>query len=472
MTAVKKHRDFTTGPIFFPVLTFAVPIVLSGLLQILYNMADQVVVGQFSGDPNALAAVGSTASLTSLLTNFALGLSAGAGVVVAQHFGAARKRELEQAVHTSIALSLVCGVVFGLIGVFGSRVLLALMGTQPEILETAALYMRINFLAFPATMVYNFGATILRSVGNSRLPLYILAAAGLINVGFNLVFVIVFDLGVLGVALATAIAQYLSAITVMIVLARSKAEYRFSLKKMRIHHGILGNVLRIGVPSGIQGCCFALANVIIQTAVNSFPATVLPSGETITDTVTGRTISSSIEAFVYVAMHAFLQATLTFVGQNYGAGKRDRMKRSLFSALFWVGTIGLGIGVLLLLFFEPLCALYIDTSLPGVELVLARARESAVIVLPTYFLCGIMEVLSGYLRGRGCSLVPMISSLFGACVFRIFWIKVIFPLAPFHTLGGIIVSWPVSWVMVCVLHLLTIVFVLNKEKRQRTAILS
>ncbi len=472
MLTAKKQRDFTDGPIFFPILAFTVPIILSGMLQILYNMADQVVVGQFSGDPNALAAVGSTSSLSGLLTNFALGLSAGAGVVVAQQFGANHKKELGEAVHTSVALSLICGIFFGLVGVLFSRPLLSLMGTQPEILELASLYMKINFAAFPATMVYNFGSTILRSVGNSKLPLYILAAAGLINVGLNLLFVIVFDMSVLGVALATAIAQYLSAITVMIVLAKSKADYRFSIKKFGIERGILGSILRIGVPSGIQGCCFALANVIIQTAVNSFPATTLPSGEVITDTVTGRTISSSIENFVYVAMHAFLQATLTFVGQNYGARKNDRMKKSLFSALFWVSAVGFGVGILLWVFFTPLCSLYIDTSLPGVALVLAKARESGSVVLPLYFLCGIMEVLSGYLRGRGCSFIPMLSSLFGACVFRIFWIKVIFPLAPFHTLGGIIISWPVSWVLVCGLHLITIFVVLHKEKRRKQTLLS
>ena len=466
MTSVKKHRDFTTGPIFFPILAFTVPIILSGVLQIFYNMADQMVVGQFSGDPNALAAVGSTGSMTALLANFALGISAGAGVVVAQCFGGGKKEGLSHAVHTSMALSLLCGLVFGMLGFFLSRPMLVWMGTQPAVLDTAVMYIKIYFLGFPATMVYNFGGTILRSIGNSRLPLYILALAGIVNVGLNLVFVIVFDMSVLGVALATAIAQYLSAGAVTVALMRAKGDYRFFIGKMRIHRSVLGGILRIGVPSGIQGCCFALANVIITTAVNSLPATTLPSGQVITDAVTGRTISSSLEAFVYVAMHAFLQATLTFVGQNYGAGKADRTRKSLFSALFWVVCVGLGSGLIILLFFRPLCTMYIDTSLPGVELVLARARESGSVVLSTYFLCGVMEVLSGYLRGRGCSLIPMISSLFGACVFRILWIRFLFPLPALHNLSGVALSWTASWILVSALHLLTIFYVSRKEKKR------
>lgn len=469
MTAVKKQRDFTTGPIFFPTLFFTIPIILSGLLQIFYNMADQVVVGQFSGDPNALAAVGSTSSITTLLANFAIGISIGAGVVVAQHFGAGRREKLSEAVHTSMALALASGVFFALLALLLSRPLLALMGTQPIILDTAALYIKIYFLGFPATMVYNFGATILRSVGNSRLPLYILAAAGVVNVALNLVFVIAFDMSVLGVAWATTISQYLSAVAVTVALMRTRGEHRFFIRKLRFHRDSLGNILRIGVPSGIQGCCFALANVFIQAAVNSFPAVTLPSGEVITDVVTGRTISASIENFVYVAFHSFLQTTLTFVGQNFGAGKQDRVKKSLFANLFWVTVVGLSVGFLLLLLFRPLCALYIDTALPGTELVLAKARESGVVMLSTYFLCGIMEVLSGYLRGQGCSMMPMISSLFGACVFRILWIELVFPIPFFHSLSGIVLSWPASWVLVIGLHLVTL-YAFNRKKRRETSV--
>ncbi|MBO7170598.1 MAG: MATE family efflux transporter [Clostridia bacterium] len=471
MTAVKKQRDFTTGPLFMPALLFTVPIILSGLLQIFYNMADQIVVGQFSGDPNALAAVGSTSSITTLLANFSIGISIGAGVVVAQHFGAARREKLSEAVHTSMALALLLGVFFALVAFLLSRPLLVLMGTQPIILDTAALYIKIYFLGFPATMVYNFGATILRSVGNSRLPLYILAAAGVVNVALNLVFVIAFDMSVLGVAWATTISQYLAAVAVTVALMRTKGDHRFFVRKLRFHRSSLGNILRIGVPSGIQGCCFALANVFIQSAVNSFPAVTLPSGEVITDVVTGRTIAASIENFVYVAFHSFLQTTLTFVGQNYGAGKQDRVKRSLYVNLFWVTVVGVSVGLLLLAFFRPLCALYIDTSLPGTELVLAKARESGVVMLSTYFLCGIMEVFSGYLRGQGCSLMPMISSLFGACVFRILWVELVFPIPFFHSLSGIVLSWPASWVLVIGFHLLTIYFV-KRKSRQKGASLS
>ena len=465
----KIVKDFTTGPIFFPTLFFTIPIILSGLLQIFYNMADQVVVGQFSGDPNALAAVGSTSSITTLLANFAIGISIGAGVVVAQHFGAARREKLSEAVHTSMALALILGVFFALVAFFFSRPLLVLIGTQPIILDMAALYIKIYFLGFPATMVYNFGATILRSVGNSRLPLYILAAAGMVNVALNLVFVIAFDMSVLGVAWATTISQYFSAVAVTVALMRAKGDHRFFVRKLRFHRDSLGNILRIGVPSGIQGCCFALANVIIQSAVNSLPATTLPSGEVITDVVTGRTISASIENFVYVAFHSFLQTTLTFVGQNFGAGKQDRVKKSLFANLFWVTAVGVSVGLLLLAFFRPLCALYIDTSLPGTELVLAKARESGVVMLSTYFLCGIMEVLSGYLRGQGCSLTPMISSLFGACVFRILWIELVVPIPFFHSLAGIVLSWPASWVLVIGLHLATL-WIFERRKKRKSSV--
>lgn len=455
MQKTKKSTEFTEGPIFFRMLIFAVPIMLSGVLQLLYNMSDQVVVGQFSGDPNALAAVGSTGALTNMIVNLLMGLSVGSGVVVAQCFGAKLEKEISRTVHTSLTVALIGGIIFGLIGVLSARQLLELMRTNEDVIDSATLYMTIIFCGVPASSVYNFGATILRSVGDSRSPLIILATTGLVNVAFNLIFVIVFHLGVAGVAIATIIAQYLSAIAVVALLMRTNECYRFRFSKVCIDKEIFGKILRMGIPSGIQGTLFSLSNVMIQSSINTFPPT----------TISGNTAGSTIDGFTYTVMNSFYHASLTFTGQNYGAGKRKRIYRVLWYSLFQVTVIGIGVGFIEICFARELASLFVDTSQPHASAIIEAAVTRLDFMLKCYFLCGIMEVLTGHLRGLGYSVVPMLSSMFGACVFRIAWILFVFPLEAFNTPIGLYWSFPLSWILTCVLHLITCLVAGIKLKR-------
>ncbi len=454
MQKTKKSAEFTEGPIFFRMLIFAVPIMLSGVLQLLYNMADNVVVGQFSGDPNALAAVGSTGALTNMIVNLLMGLSVGSGVVVAQYFGAKQEKEISRTVHTSLTISLIGGIIFGLFGVLSARHLLELMKTNAEVIDSATLYITIIFLGVPASSVFNFGSTILRSVGDSRRPLIILASTGLVNVAFNLFFVIVCHMGVAGVAIATIISQYLSAAAVVAILMRSDECYQFRFKKICIDKEIFGKILRMGIPSGIQGTLFSLSNVMIQSSINTFPPT----------TISGNTAGSTIDGFTYTVMNSFYHAALTFTGQNYGAGKRKRIYKVLLYALLQVTVIGIGVGFLEICFARELASLFVDQSQPHAAAVIEAAVTRLDFMLRCYFLCGIMEVLTGHLRGLGYSIVPMLSSLFGACVFRIAWIMFVFPLEGFNTPIGLYWSFPLSWLLTCILHLITCIAARKKVK--------
>jgi putative MATE family efflux protein len=454
MPQVKKKADFTDGKLFLPLLLFSLPIIATGVLQLLYNMADQIVVGQFSGDANALAAVGSTSSLVHLIVNFLIGISAGTSVMIAQTYGAKQYDRVNAAVHTSLAFALIGGIAVGAVGFFAARPLLVLMGTKAEILEMAALYVKITVCGLPGAAIYNFGAAILRSVGNSKTPLLILASTGVVNVLLNLVFVIVFHMSVAGVALATIIAQYLSAAVVVFVLMRANGPHRFSFKKARIELRALGTILRIGMPSAVQSCLFSFSNVIIQSAVNTFPTT----------TISGFTVALSVEGITFTAMNSFHQSTVTFVGQNYGAHKPKRLRRILWYAVLQVALVGLSIGYLELLFAEPLSSLFVDMSLPEAPAIVAAAGERMRVILGTYFLCGIMEVLTGYLRGMGYSLVPMISCVFGVCALRIFWVLVLFPLDAFHSVAGLLLSFPVSWLVVILFHSCTILYSRRKVR--------
>ena len=453
MTTVKK--DFTEGPLFFRIFLFAIPVMLTGLLQHLYNMADHFVVGRFSGDPFALAAVGSTGSLISLVINLALGLTAGVGVLVAQHYGARRDEDVSRVVHTGAMASLISGVAFGVLGIAISRPALLLMGTKPEILEAATLYMRIYLVGFPATMLFNCGAAALRAVGNSRVPLYILAASGVANVGMNVFFVAVCGMGVEGVALATAISQYISCVAVWVYLYRVDGSYRFRFRSLGIARRALVGILRIGIPSGVQGSLFAVSNVIIASAVNTFS----------TATVSGNTVASNIDALVYFGMTAYYQAALTVTGQNYGARKMKRVYRGLLYSLLQVTMVGVIIGAVCFPLMRQLSSLFVDTTLADASLVLDAAEMRLSLMLPFYFLCGIMETLTGYLRGIGFSVIPMLSSLFGACFFRVFWVTVLFPLPALHSLYGLFASFPFSWLLTTLLHFAVCLYAVHREKK-------
>ncbi len=434
----KEKHSFTEGPLFFKITAFALPIILTGILQILYNMADNIVVGSFSGDNTAVAAVGSTSSLNHLILNLLLGMSAGAGIAVAQSFGAKDERAVRETVHTSMLLSVIAGVAIAIIGFIFAPYALKLMRINPEIIDKSALYIRIICLGIPASSVYNFGASILRSVGDSKTPLIILSSTGLLNVVLNLLFVIVFHMTVDGVAYATIASQYLSAVVIVIILIKRKSEcYALMPDRLKLHRASLNKILRIGIPAGLQGSMFSLANVFIMSAVNSFSLAV----------ISAYTIATSIEGITFTCMDSFQQAAMTFTGQNFGAGNRDRVKKVLLFSVIQVTVAGVLVGQGELLLGRQLAGLFIDAADPAREEVIHHAMQIMRLFLNTYFICGIMSVLSGAVKGLGASISPMILSLLGVCVLRLWWIYAIFfPSEKMSSITEMLFCFPLSWV--------------------------
>lgn len=455
--ATKTKRDLTEGPLFLPMIYFVIPIILTGMLQILYNMADNIVVGRFSGDDLALAAVGSTSSLSNLIINLLMGIAGGSGVVIAQSYGAKNHEKLSKAVHTSMLFSLIGGIAFCIIGLLISRPALALMDTKDELMSRAVLYLRIICLGIPASSVYNFGAATLRSVGDSKTPLIILASTGLVNVVLNLVFVIVFGMSVDGVALATIASQYISAVTVVIILMKRKNQpYALEKEKLGIDKKLLGEILRLGLPAGFQGTLFSISNIILTAGMNTLATT----------DIAGKTIAINIEGLVYTAMNSYLHASMTFTGQNYGAKKPDRIKKSIYYAVLQALIVGSVGGFILIIFGEPLAKLYIDATDPNRELVLAAALELMTFMLSCYFLCGIMDTLSGALRGLGYSMIPMIVSIGAICVLRAIWVFFVFPLEQFHSLIGIYTIYPISWSLGILFNSIALLILYPKIKKK------
>ena len=458
MTKIKKNSNFTEGPLFWRIILFALPIMATGVLQILYNMADNIVVGQFSGDETALGSVGSTSSLTNLIVNLLLGIAGGTSVVVAQAYGAKQEKVVSRAVHTALTFSLIGGIVFAIIGLAISEPALVAMKTKPALLEGAILYFRIICIGIPASSVYNFGAAILRSVGDSKTPLIILASTGLVNVGLNFLFVLGFSMSVDGVAIATIVSQYLSAITVVTVLwIRREQSYGFSFKNFCFDFRIFRRILRFGVPAGLQGSMFSISNVLLTSGVNQLADSAIKA----------YTISCNIDAITYTACNSFHHAAMTFTGQNYGAGKYGRIKRVIFLSLIQVTLFGIAIGQLELLFGDQLASLYIAADDPNREEIMAITSEILLLLLNTYFLCGIMDVLSGLLKGLGYSLAPMIMSLTGICVFRVIWVFTVFTIEIFHTPTGLLLCYPLSWSLTALMFIPTLIFAWFKLKRQR-----
>lgn len=426
----KKYEiDMCSGGILKKMLLFAVPLMLSSILQLLFNAADVVVVGKFAGD-NSLAAVGSTTALINLLTNLFLGLSVGANVTAARFYGSKSNNELSKTVHTAISLSAISGFILTVIGLLFAKQILVLMQTPPEVCDLASIYMRIYFAGMIPNMIYNFGSAILRSVGDTKRPLYYLFIAGIINVILNLLFVIVFRMDVAGVALATIISQTISAVLIIRCLMKETGGIQFSFKKLHIDKKILVVILRIGLPAGFQGVIFALSNVVIQSSINIFGKTV----------IAGNSAAANIEGFVYMAMNAFHQATISFVSQNYGAGYHKRINRIFLTALCCVATVGLVFGNSVVLFGEPLLGIYSDSQ-PVIEAGMIRL----LMICSPYALCGIMDVTVGLLRGIGYSIIPTIVSLIGVCGLRLVWIATIFQIPEYHTVESIYISYTITW---------------------------
>ena len=453
----KAKRDLTEGHLFIPMLLFVIPIILTGMLQMCYNMADNIVVGRFSGDDLALAAVGSTTSLSNLVVNLLMGLAGGAGVVIAQSYGAKDYEKLSRASHTSAVFSLIGGIIFCIFGLLISKPALILMGTKEELLRPAVTYMRIICLGIPASAIYNFGAATLRSVGDSKTPLTILSLSGLMNVGLNLFFVIVCNLSVEGVSLATIISQYISATAVTLILFKRKnAPYSLKKEKLQIDRDLLKKILRLGLPAGIQGTLFSISNIILTAGMNTLPTT----------DISGKTIAINIESIVHTAMNSYLHAAMTFTGQNYGAKKPDRVKKSIIYAVIQVTVIGILGGQLIMLFGRPLANLYIDANDPNKAEVMAAALQLMKFMLSVYFLCGIMDTLSGALRGLGYSMIPMIVSIGAICVLRAIWIFFVFPTEPFHSLIGIYTIYPISWSIGLVAMIIALLILYPRIKKK------
>ena len=436
-TEKKKHEiDMVNGPILKKMLVFSFPLMCSGILQLLFNAADVIVVGRFAGD-NSLAAVGSTTSLIMLLSNAFIGLSVGGNVLAARYFGAKKEKDLSQTVHTAIAVSIISGVFLMIIGIILARPILHLMQAPDTVIDLSALYLRIYFLGMPAMMLYNFGSSILRAKGDTRRPLIFLSIAGVLNVALNLLFVIRFHMDVAGVATATAISQCLSAALVIRCLMREEDGFRLSLRKLRIEREKLASIVRIGLPAGFQGVLFSLSNVIIQSSINSF-------GDV---TMAGSAAAANVEDFTYMAMNAFYQAAISFTGQNAGAGRYDRVKPIMIRAVSCAAATGLVLGNLSYIFGAPLLSIY--TSSP--EVVAEGFKRLAFICIP-YFLDGIMDALVGVLRGLGYSVVPMAVSLIGICGLRVVWIGTIFQIPAFHSVETVYISYPITWIITSAAH--------------------
>ena len=439
--------DMCNGPILSKMLRFSIPLMCSSVLQLLFNAADIVVVGRWAGD-NSLAAVGSNTALIGLLTNLFVGLAVGANTLAAKYYGARDRDALHRVVHTSILLSIISGLVLTVVGVFGARTILIWMQTPENVLDLATLYLRIYFLGMTATMVYNFGAALLRAEGDTQRPLYFLSLAGVVNIVLNLFFVIVCKLDV---AIATVISQCISASLVLRCMVKDTGPLHLDLKKMRLHPQAMRQILRIGLPAGFQGILFSLSNVVIQSSVNTF-------GEVI---MAGNSAAANIEQFVYVSMNAMYQATISFTSQNYGAGNYHRIRKIMIRAQGCVLVVGLVLGNAATLAGRVLLSIY-TTSPPVIEAGLVRMG----IVCTTYALCGMMDVMVGGLRGIGYSIMPMLVSLVGACGLRLLWIATIFQLPQFHTIQTIYWSYPISWAITFGVHVICFLWAMKKVKRQ------
>ena len=442
------EMDMCSGPVLGKILIYSFPLMLSGILQLLFNAADVIVVGRYAGS-QSLAAVGSTGALINLLINVFIGLSVGVNVLVAQYYGAKRDQDVNETVHTAVAISLLSGVFLVALGLLVTRPLLELMGTPEEVLDQACLYMRIYFIGMPASMLYNFGAAILRAVGDTQRPLYFLFIAGIVNVLLNLFCVIVLHMGVEGVAIPTVISQCVSATLVLLCLVKSDAVYRVNLKELHIYKEKLLQMIKIGVPAGIQSATFSISNVLIQSTINSFGSTV----------VAGSSASSNLEGFVYTAMNAFAQAAVTFTSQNMGARKYHNLDRVMRNCLLCAVVTGILLGGGAALAGRQLLHFYSSD-----EAVIAAGYERLWIICGTYLLCGIMDTLASSLRGLGYSVLPMVVSLIGSCLLRLVWIATIFQLnrTPFM----LYISYPISWVLTASVHLICLLVVRRKLQKK------
>lgn len=455
----KQNPSMTEGALFGKMMLYTIPIIITGILQLFFNAADLVIVGQFGeSKSDAIAAVGQTGAITSLITSFFIGCSAGSGVVVAHAIGAQNSAGVHKAVHTIIPFAAVGGALISVLGIILAEPMLVLISTPKEIFDLATVYMQIIFAGMMPNMVYNFGAAVLRAAGDSKRPLYYLIIAGILNVGLNLIFVLVLHMDVAGVALATVISQLLSAVLVIMALVRRKDDCRFVFKKMRFYSEPLKRIFKMGVPAGVQSSLFSVSNVIIQSSINSLESAYA-------GIIAGNAAASSIQNFAFMVNEGFKQTAMNYAGQNIGAGKYDRVRHIGSISLISCTVVAIIVGIAMTAAARPLLGIYITDSPAAVELGVIKMWYMC---LP-FFIGGIMDVTTGLLRGMGQSVFPMLASVFGVCVFRIIWIYTIFQIPAYHTPESLWVSYLISWAITFVFQYVVFKVVVNRKiKKQKS----
>ena len=446
----KKVVNMLEGPLLGPIFLFAMPLFITSVLQLAFNAVDIIVVGKFTGH-HALAAVGATGPVINLLVTMFMGISIGASVIMGQNVGARDFKNARDTLHTAIGISILGGILVLFAGIFTAMPLLRLMQTPPEVIELAGEYLKIYYIGMPGFMVYNFGAALLRAIGDSRRPMYFLTISGIFNVICNLIFVIVFKMGVAGVAIATTISQYIAAALIVASLLKADGYMKLSFDKIRISKDKALGMMKIGLPAGFQGALFSISNILIQSGINSFGSVVMA----------GNTAAGNLEGFVYMGMNAVYQTSLSFTSQNMGAKQYDRVKKIFWTCVGVVIGVGLVLGVGAWLLGDKLLRLYTDEPE-----VIKYGVERLGVVSATYFLCGIMDTMVGGLRGMGYSITPMIVSLTAVCILRMIWIATIFQ--SIHTPVVLYLSYPVSWTIAAIGHYVNYLYAMKKLDKMKT----
>ena len=434
MKSNKYEIDMCNGSIMDKLVSFALPLMLSGILQLMFNAVDIIVVGRFSGS-EALAAVGSTTALINVFTNLFIGISLGANVLAARFFAAGRKEEMSETVHTSITLALISGILMAFVGLVFSKGALELMGTPEDVIGLSTLYMRIYFMGMPFFMLYNYGAAILRAVGDTKRPLYFLIIAGVINAGLNMVLVIVFGLGVAGVGIATVFSQMVSCVLVLTCLCRTEGSYKLSFSKLSMKGYYLKQIFQVGIPAGIQSTVINFSNALLQSSVNSFGSTAMA----------GYTAANNILGFLYVSINSVTQACMSFTSQNFGVGKYKRMDRVLIDCMILSVGAALVLGCGAYFFGAEILQIYTEEA----DVIQCGVEILSITTVP-YFLCGIMDLFPGALRGMGYSAVPMVLSIIGTVGMRVLWIFAFF--SQHRSLYFLFISYPASWIATIVMQ--------------------
>ena len=441
MKSNKYEIDMCNGSIMDKLVSFALPLMLSGILQLMFNAVDIIVVGRFSGS-EALAAVGSTTALINVFTNLFIGISLGANVLAARFFAAGRKEEMSETVHTSITLALISGILMAFVGLVFSKGALELMGTPEDVIGLSTLYMRIYFMGMPFFMLYNYGAAILRAVGDTKRPLYFLIIAGVINAGLNMVLVIVFGLGVAGVGIATVFSQMVSCVLVLTCLCRTEGSYKLSFSKLSMKGYYLKQIFQVGIPAGIQSTVINFSNALLQSSVNSFGSTAMA----------GYTAANNILGFLYVSINSVTQACMSFTSQNFGVGKYKRMDRVLIDCMILSVGAALVLGCGAYFFGAEILQIYTEEA----DVIQCGVEILSITTVP-YFLCGIMDLFPGALRGMGYSAVPMVLSIIGTVGMRVLRIFALFP--QHRSLYFLFISYPASWIATIVMQVVCYYFV-------------